>query len=462
MGTPARSPHRDRRTVIAAAAGLLVLSALIVLWAHTRPGFDPYGWLSWGRQTISWSLNTNAAPSWKPLPYLFTVPFALAGHVQVILWLITAVAISLSGVVFAARIANHLTAAPPERRWAGWVAGAFAGITLLGIQNYSHYILSAQSDPMIVALCLGAIDCHLNDRPRWAFALGALAGLGRPEVWAPLGLYGLWLWRVRSDLRLYMVGVAVAMAALWFGIPALTSRSPFVAGDNALGSVRALHSNKIGGTVQRYLDLHALPLEIAALLSFALAAWRRDRAVLLLCAGVVLWVLVEVGFALRGWPGLARYLFEASGVTVVIAAVLVGRLLAGPLPGVPLPAWAGALLVAVLIGALVPTAISRARDERTDLAAQRTRTDQINRLATAINAAGGAKRLLACGEPLTMLEYQSILSWSLNINVARIGWKFPRAIASGRPIVLFTPTSRRGWRIRALHQHTASCLALPH
>ena len=71
---------------------------VIVVWADTRPGFDPYGWLVWGHQTIVGSLDTNAAPSWKPLPYLFTVPFALFGHYQVWLWMIASLAVSLSGV----------------------------------------------------------------------------------------------------------------------------------------------------------------------------------------------------------------------------------------------------------------------------------------------------------------------------------------------------------------------------
>ena len=59
------------------AAGLLIVSLAIVLYARTRPGYDPYGWLVWGKLTIHLKLDTNGAPSWKPLPYLFTVPYAL-------------------------------------------------------------------------------------------------------------------------------------------------------------------------------------------------------------------------------------------------------------------------------------------------------------------------------------------------------------------------------------------------
>ena len=120
------------------------LVPIIVFWANTRPGFDPYGWLVWGHQTLHLNLDTNAAPSWKPLPYLFTVPYALAGHYEMRLWMITAVSVSLAGCVFAGRITYRLVNSPPERRWAGIVAAVFAGLALLGIQNYAHYVLSAQ------------------------------------------------------------------------------------------------------------------------------------------------------------------------------------------------------------------------------------------------------------------------------------------------------------------------------
>jgi hypothetical protein len=462
---PARSPSPRQAMALAyppllTAAVLVGVSVAGVLWARTRPGFDPYGWLVWGHQTIAGALDTNAAPSWKPLPYLFTVPYALAGHLQVWLWMFTAVAISLSGTVFAARIAYRLTGAAPERRWAGLVAGAFAALALLGIQDYSHYMLSAQSDPMIVALCLGAVDCHLSGRPRWAFALATLASLGRPEVWPFLGLYMIWTWRALPEMRRMLVGGVVVLLVLWFGIPALSSRSAFVAGNNALGSGRALHSNKGLGTVQRFLDLHAVTLEIVALLSLGLAVWRRDRTVLALAGGVVLWVGVEIAFALHGWPGLPRYMFEAAAVMVVLAAVLVGRLLADG-AGIPhAPSWIGIPVVVVIVAALIPTALSRARVERKDLHAQRVRTELINHLAGAINRRGGAARLRSCGEPLTRLQDQTVLAWNLRINVVKIGWKFAPAIRSGRPVVLFIPHGR-GWVVRALHQHAPACRSLP-
>ena len=383
--------------VLGAAAALAAVSTLILLWARTRPGFDPYGWLVWGHQTVAGNLDTNAAPSWKPLPYLFTVPYGLFGHYQLWLWMITSLAISLAGAVFAGRIAYRLTGATPERRWPAIVAGLFAGLGLLGISDYWHYMLSAQSDPMIVALCLAAIDCHLHGRPRWAFVMGALAGLGRPEVWLFLGLYSAWAWRAVPSMRWLIVTGIVLMVLLWFGIPALTSRTPFQAGSNALGSGRRLRSDRVFGTIGRFRDLNPIVLELTALLAVVIAVVRRNRIA----------------------------------------------------------------LVVVIVAALVPSAVSHARDEHRDIRAQRARTAQIGKLSSVVARYGGPARFKACGEPLTRLEYQTILAWTLHLNVVRVGYKYGPAIASGRPIVLFTPLSHGGWKVQALHQRLAICESLP-
>ncbi len=458
--------------------GLTAFSVVLVYWANTSPGFDPYGWLVWGHQTLSASLDTNAAPSWKPLPYIFTVPFALAGHLQLRLWMITSVAVSLSGVVFAGRIAYRLTDAPPERRWAGIVAAVFAGAALLGIQNYAHYYLSAQSDPMIVALVLGAIDMHLSDRPRAAFVLAVLAGLGRPEAWPFEGLYAIWLWIHVPRARWLVIGGAVVSLLLWFGIPAISSRSPFVAANNAYKSGRRLTSNQVGGTITRFLSINELPVEITALVAVGLAALRRDRRLLALAAGTVLWVAIEAAFALHGWPGLVRYMFEAGGVVVVLAGVGVGWLLlerpsgrgagagdsgpAGSSVTMRMGSWLGPALVVVLVASLIPAGISHARDEHKDLRSQRKRTQEVNLLPGIVARLGGAARLRSCGEPLTRLEYQTMLAYTLGENVNRIGFKYGPSIAHGNPLILFTPQPvGLGWVVRAVHQTNPACRSLP-
>ena len=198
----------DWQLVVLTGAILLAISTLIVVWARTRPGFDPYGWLVWGQQTLKLSLDTNAAPSWKPLPYLFTVPYAIAGHYQLWLWMITLVAATLAGAVCGGRIAYRLTPKRAGRRYPAMIAAVVAGAGVLAIHNYAHFYLSAQSDSMIVALCLGAVDCHLSKHYRWAFALAILASLGRPEAWLFTGLYAVWAWRAVPSMR-WFIGIGI-------------------------------------------------------------------------------------------------------------------------------------------------------------------------------------------------------------------------------------------------------------
>ena len=315
------------------AIGLLILSAVLVRASGTRPGYDPYGWLVWGHETLHGSLDLGGAPSWKPLPYLFTVPYSLTGGFAMWMWMVTSVTISLAGAIFAGRLAYRLTATKEgESRWPAIAAALFAAVALLGIDQYMHDLLSVQSDPMIVSLCLAAIDCHLSRRPRWAFWLLVLGSLGRPEVWPFVGLYGLWAWWKIPEMRWMVYAGFLAIPLLWFGVPTITNHRPFVSAQLALLSPRELHGNKFTGTINRYTTLEYLPVQLAALAGLVMAAIRRDKTVLVLAGAVVLWVVVEIAFALHGWPAVPRYMFEAEGVTVVIAGVAVGWLLKDGIP----------------------------------------------------------------------------------------------------------------------------------
>ena len=62
---------------------IVVFSYALLRWARTSPGFDPYGWLVWGYQTVRLNLNLGGAPSWKPVTWLFNVPYAAFGHCAV-------------------------------------------------------------------------------------------------------------------------------------------------------------------------------------------------------------------------------------------------------------------------------------------------------------------------------------------------------------------------------------------
>jgi hypothetical protein len=432
-----------------AALGLLIFSAVLVRVSGTRPGYDPYGWLVWGHQTLHASLDLGGAPSWKPLPYLFTVPYSLTGRFAMWLWMVTSVTISLSGAIFAGRLAYRLTGTDGARgRWPGIAAALFAGVALLGIDQYMHDILSVQSDPMIVSLCLAAIDCHLSRRHRWAFWLLVLGSLGRPEVWPFVGLYGIWAWWQIPEMRWMVYAGLALIPILWFGVPTITNQRPFVSAQLALLSPRELHGNKFTGTINRYTTLQYLPVQLAAVAGLVLAVIRRDRVVLVLAGAVVLWLVVEIAFALHGWPAVPRYMFEAEGLTIVIGGVAVGWLLKdGVAVGSPaVSRWIGYAAVVILAAFSISPALSRLRFEHGDLIHERARTKQIGLLAGTINHLGGYKHILACGEPVTNVEYVSILAWLTRLNVGKIGHRPQYELHQKYPIVLFTQL-RNGWAV---------------
>lgn len=452
--------ERGRRFAVKApgwllvAVGLIAVSIVLVVLAGTRPTYDPYGWLVWGHQTLHGTLNTDGAPSFKPLPYLFTVPYALAGRVELWLWMVTSVAVSLSGAVFAARIAYKLTAAPETRRYAPIAAAAFAGLGLLAIRDYSHYVLAVESDPMVVSLCLAAIDSHLSGRVRLAFAMLLLAAFGRPEAWPFVAVYALWAWRAVPSIRTLLAAGVAAIPAAWFIVPALTAKTWLVGSQLAMNSSRAVHGNKLEGVIGRFLHLHALPVELAALVAIAFAIARRERAVLLLAGAALAWVLVEIAFALHGWSAVPRYLFEAAAIVAVLAGVAVGHVLAIDPAASGGRRWIGPAAVVVLVVVLLPGARVRVQVEHRDLIKQRGFARQIDRLHAVIAADGGAARVLACGRAVTLVGFQSTLAWELGLNVGNVGHKPGKEIGHGGPIVLFKP-HLLGWQVRPIHTSLA-------
>ena len=464
--------------------GVLAISIAVVLAAGARPGYDPYGWLVWGYQSLHGSLNLGGAPSWKPLPLLFCVPYALFGRFALWLWMVTAVAVSFAGSVFAARIAHRIVSRDGRGGWiraAAIAAALFAGLGMYGIQDtingtpdsYLHYLLSAQSDPMIVTFVLAAIDLHMGGHRRWVLAMLGLASLGRPEVWPALGLYMAYVIRShppvrRPDLRRFVAVEVVAIAFLWFGVPWITNGRPFVAGDLAQGSPRELHANKLVGTIDRFTALNLWPVWVLALAAVAWAARRWWRArdpdaglVLGLAALSVLWLAVEVAFALHGWPAVPRYIFPPAVVAILLASIGLGWLLraapalrAGNAPA-RLP---GVLAGAALCACLIPGARARIGVEHRDLRHEQARTREIDRMASIIDALGGPRAVLRCGQPVTDVEYVSLLGWLTDLNDGVIGHRPQFELHRPTPVILFTALPN-GWASYAWHMRRSQAAA---
>ncbi len=450
---------------VVVAALVLAASIAFVAIVGFRPSFDPYGWLVWGHQTLHGNLNTNAAPSWKPLTFIFAVPYALFGQTAVWLWTVTAVAGMFGGAVFAARIACRLTVAGGDRvqrRWAPHVAAAVAGVGVLGMNTYAHWTLIANSDPLNVTLLLAAIDAHLSRRPRLAFAVLVLAALGRPEAWPFAGLYATWLWLRVPGARSWALGGLVLIAAAWFVVPELTSRSWLRPGDLALNQRTIIHGNKIVGVLQRWRSLYEPPMQIAAALGVLLAAVRRDAETLGLSACAALWVIVEIAFAYHGWSAVSRYLLEPAAVMVVVAGGFVGRVLSDTAGRGLAVRLLGPALVLVLLTTLVPAARDRERTWNTQISRARDDAKVIDGLSTIVARVGGARRILRCGQAVSYNRLQSTVAWTIGVNVGNVGYNVAKSIARGHPIVVLEP-DRDGWRVRPYNltpQTAASCQGL--
>ncbi|HWE09350.1 MAG TPA: hypothetical protein VG325_08345 [Solirubrobacteraceae bacterium] len=468
-----RQPFWRRHVWWLVALAVLVIAEILLRWANTRPGYDPYGWLIWGYQTLHGSLDLGGAPSWKPFSYIPNVVFALFGHYALHLWMLTSVAVSLAGAIFAGRIAYRVTAREGASWWPPVVASVVAGACVLGIQDgslsvpgtmsYFHYVLSAQSDSMIVTVCLAAIDMFLLGRRSWAWWLGVYAGLGRPEVWPFLAIYGVWiLWR-KPDMRWMVIAGAVITAFFWFGIPTITNGKPNVAGQLALKSPRELHSNKVVGTLDRYVHLLYLPAEIAALVALGLAVLRRNRTVIVLAGMVALWVATEVGFVLHGFPGVQRYLFEAAGLTGVLAGIAAGWLLLDARRWhAVLPRWAGIPLAVVFVVLCLPHARALADREHKDIVGQRNRTERVLQLGSYVTSLGGPGRIQGCGGALLNVEYVSIMGWYLHKNTGQVAYQPDKVLKRTNPVIYFI-LLRNGWMVQPLRPQrarTAGCASL--
>lgn len=231
----------------------------------------------------------------------------------------------------------------------------------------------------------------------------------------------------------------------------LSGNPPFVAGQLAQGSPRELHSNKIIGVLGRFHRLSYWPVELAAAVGLLLAWRERNRAVLVIGGMSALWVLVEVAFALHGWPAVPRYMFEAAGAMIVVAGFAVGWILQSAVRSSAALTAGAVAFVVLLSGLLVPDALAMVRLERQDLTHERARTTEIQRLDAALKALGGYRFVRSCGDPSADVEYVSILAWYTKLNVGSVGHRPQFEIFhQHKPAVLFTALYN-GWVVHTYH-----------
>jgi hypothetical protein len=369
--------------VVAAALAVAALS-LLAPWALA---FDPLAWLVWGRETTRLALDTTTGPSWKPLPVLFTVVFALWEQAAPALWLIVARAgglLALAGAyVLGARIAE---------RWAGAAAVAVMALS----PWWLFHTALGNSEGLLAAAVLWAVIAHLEGRTRAALACATAAALLRPEAWPFLALYGAWLWR-RGEKAVLIPAVLVPL--LWFGPDVVGAGGALGASHTARGvpspGSAKLESVPFLAVLGDTATISTLPAVAGALV----AAWLGGPLARRIFAGAAAWVVLVAVMTTAGYAGNSRYL---------VAAAALGAALAGA-GAVRLGGRVGAL---VLVAAVLLTTGGTLRDQWSELGARAAAADAFDPV---VERAGGRDALVQCSRIRTSARARSLVAWRLDL-----------------------------------------------
>ena len=290
--------------------------AALTLLAPSSPSYDPFAWIVWGRELMPGAggepFTLAGGPSWKPLPLLFTTPFALAGSAAPALWLI----VTRAGLSLALAGAFAL-----GRRLGGVLAGAVAAVALLLLADLLSLAWRGGSEPLLLACILWAVERHLAGRRALAFALGVAAALIRPELTLFLGLYAVWQWRDagRRERTFLVAGIALVVL-LWIGLPGLAG-DPLAASTTARSpSTRTSAGSALHG------DLRLALAAVWALALAAVALRLHERTMRALAVGALAWLGLLSAMAAVGYASPARYGLPAAACACVLAGVGVAAL----------------------------------------------------------------------------------------------------------------------------------------
>jgi hypothetical protein len=436
-----------RHRVALIVLGLTALSFL----APAAPTYDPWAWIIWGREVLHLDLSTAAGPSWKPLPVLLTTPFALFGGLAPDLWVFVARAGTIAGVVVLFRLGRRLGGVP-----AGVAAAVPYALAPWTLRNGAM----GNSEGILVALALAAVERHVDGRPRAAFVFALGAALLRPETWPFVGLYGLWLlWR-EPRVRMLVIAGFAALPALWLLPEWWGSGDLFRAAhraQNPRGNSPAFAEDPIRAVLDQFATMLTPVVWIgfaALVLAVLWRRWpgRRELAIVgALLAGAVLWVAEVALMTSDGFSGNIRYLVMPAAIVCLAAGVGVGWLARAVLGSRVAGTSAAALALSAVVG--VGFAAPAAHRVPTDMQAVTYQARLNDRVAGLVARAGGPERLKACGDIYTGPFQVPVVAWNMHMHTSLVS-----SLVPVRPAVLFrvrsNPSSRVGPSLRTLGDPT--------
>ena len=442
------------RSLPVLVVGASLLLAALSLLLPSAPTYDPWAWIIWGREITQLELDTVDGPSWKPLPVILTTVTAPLGEASPYIWLVAARA----GAIAALPLAYLLAA-----RLAGPVAGVAAAAGLGLMPWWVRNGALGNSEGLMVALVLAAVLLHLQRRRGWAFVLALGAGLLRPEAWPFIGLYVLWL-LVEDRGRLpWLAGGLFTLPVLWLGPELWGSGNAFRASDRAQTpnpDSPAFADDPALKVLENGIDMvpvAAVAGVLLALLMGAGVAGRRTaeerRTALGIAALAAAWLGLVAVMTVRGFSGNQRYLVVPAALIIVLGAVgivwAVRALLGDRVPRLPVAVAAAAAL------ALAAAFVSPdAGGLRTSVRAIDYQADLYRDLGAAIEEAGGAERLKACGHAFTGPFLVPHVAWRLGLHVRDVDLE-----PEGPAVIFHVRTVERGGVAPPLAAARANVLA---
>jgi hypothetical protein len=404
--------HPSRPLLVAAACGAVALASLAL---PSTPTYDPWAWLIWGRELVGLDLDTTRGPAWKPLPVAVDAALAPLGSLAPAAWLLLARAASLAALPLAFRLAARL-APRPLATAAGLLAAAGVALT----EGVLWHGAVGNTEVVVLALALLALDRHRGRRPGQAFAVLAVAGLLRVEVWPFLAAYGLHAaWRDRRWL-VPAAATACALLAVWF-VPDWAGSGSLTRSSERARQVEpgapALATRPVLASATDALALPPLPLTLAAGAGLVLAAraprGSRRRAVALPAAAGGAWIGLVAAMSELGYSGEARYALPGAALLCVPGAVALAWVALGARRHAPAAAVVGVALAGGIVASAwsVPDTFRRLGYE----AELYTATDD------AVAAAGGRHAVVACGRPVTGPLAVPAVAWALELPMSALG-----------------------------------------
>jgi hypothetical protein len=419
------SPTTTRSWLII-VVGCLGLATISLFVLPRGLAYDPWSWMTWGREITHLDLDTTgAATAVKPLPIVVTTLLAPTGSLAPTLWLLVARAATLLALALAFSLGRKL----------GGVGAGIVALVGLAVSNQflNYLFMDGMSEPMAAAALLAAADSHLQSRRLPTMLWLVAAALLRPEAWFFLIAYCAWCGLHATTLRrLVLAAVAVVVPSSWFII------DWFGSGQLLRSAGPASHSSQGGplltrepglATVRETWQLMSGPFVVLFLLALATALllWVRSRRVAptgWLCLAALSWLVIAAAMAqARIATGAPRYLLPGSALACVVGGVFVAdavRAIVRSLPDRRVAVTAAVIgclgLGALLGGRFAHTAhLLNAGEQQAHRLSQSSHD-----VADAIAKAGGRDAIVRCSPISTQAFQVPIVAWQLRVPVGQV------------------------------------------